>query len=165
MPYCDWARQLGLNDMRMLWWSMQRVSSGARGRPASVVQHKRRFDKFSLQVQLRSPHKWNQCAAAWQRCSPSEAVPPNETFQFEFCDDFMCFALMPSGNQTMDFSISTALDPAASSDFEWHCTCSFVLHASRDCKTIHWKHIVPSVFDLLLHNRLNFWRISFYSEI
>merc|ERR1712187_993072 len=104
-----------------------------------------------------------QCAAAWQRCLASEAVPPNETSRLEFCDDFMCFALMPSGNQTMDFTISTASTRLQVPIFEWHCTCSFVLHASRDCKTIHRKHIVPSVFDLLLHNRLNFWRISFYS--
>lgn len=168
MPYCDWARQLGLSNMGMLWWPMQRAPSGARGRPTSVVEHEQSFEKFWLQAtgaiaQPSQVESLCRCLAAMfgQRRLFLRMRRFDLSFVMTLCALHLC-------RQATKPWISRFLQPSTRLHvpiFEWHCTCSFVLHASRDCKTIHRKHIVPSVFDLLLHNRLNFWRISFYSEI
>lgn len=145
-----------------LMWSMQRVSSGARGRPASVVQHTQRFDKFSR----------CNCAALTNGISvpllgsdvcPAKLFPRMRRFNLSF---MMTLCALHLCRQATKPWISRFLQPSTRLQVP---ILSGIAHARSFCTlqeiARRFTHIVPSVFDLLLHNRLNFWRISFYSEI
>lgn len=62
---------------------LSKATMGLQGNPASAVVHAlmQSCEKFSMEVQRRCPHKWNQCAEVVLRCMADENCPPMETFQ------------------------------------------------------------------------------------